>query len=66
MVVPLILKWMVGGPEIAETIKIFRNQEEEDIEQKHHEDTNAFEKQFRKDVKSLCEVIKELGNPFDD
>ena len=41
--------------------------DEEDMEiPHHHEDTNAFEKQFREDVKSLCDVMREVGNPFTD
>ena len=41
--------------------------DEEDTEiPHHHEDTNAFEKQFREDVKSLCDVMREVGNPFTD
>ena len=43
-------------------VRSFRCDEDEDTE--IHEDTDAFEKQFREDVKSLCAVMKELGNPF--
>ena len=39
---------MLGGPETAETIKIFRNQEEVDREQKHHEDTNVLRNSLEK------------------
>ena len=46
-------------------VRSFRWNEDEDTEiPHHHEDTDAFEKQFREDVKSLCAVMKELGNPF--
>ena len=62
-----LLKWTVVGPEIAEMARSFGCNEDEDTEiPHHHEDTDAFEKQFREDVKSLCAVMKELGDPFTD
>ena len=62
-----LLKWIVAGPEITEMVRNFRSIDDEDTEiPHHHEDTNAFEKQFREDVKSLCDVMRELGNPFTD
>ena len=62
-----LLKWKVTGPEIAETARSFRWNDDEDTEiPHHHEDTDAFEKQFREDVKSLWDVMRELGNPFTD
>ena len=39
------------------------NDEDTDIPH-HHEDTDAFVKKFREDVKSLCAVMRELGNYY--
>ena len=61
-----LMKWMVAGPEIAEKVEAFRSENVHERTLKHHEDTNAFEKQFRKDVKALCNVFEIHGNPFDD
>ena len=62
-----LLKWTVVGPEIAEMVPSFHCNDDDDTEIPHHqEDTDAFEKQFREDVKSLCDVMRELGNPFND
>ena len=61
------LKWTVESPEIAEMIRSFHCNDDEDMEiSYHHEDTDAFEKQFREDVKSLCDVMREHGNLFTD
>ena len=44
-----LVKWMIGGPEIARLVKDFnRKEEESEAEKRHHEDTD--EKKFRKDV----------------
>ena len=62
-----LLKWTVAGPEIAEKVRSFHCNNDEDTEiPHHHENTDAFEKQFREDVKSLCDFMRELGNPFTD
>ena len=62
-----LLKWTVAGPEIAEMVRNFRCNDDEDTEiPHHHEDTDAFEKQFCEDVKSLYDVMRKLGNPFTD
>ena len=43
------------------------NDDDEDMETPHHhEETDAFEKQFCEDVKLLCDAMRELGNPFTD
>ena len=43
------------------------NDDDEDMEiPHHHEETDAFEKQFCEDVKLLCDAMRELGNPFTD
>ena len=62
-----LLKWTVAGPEIAEMVRSFRCNDYEDTEIPHyHEDTDTFEKQFCGDVKSLYDVMRELGNPVTD
>ena len=62
-----LLKWTVSGPEIAEMVRSFCCNDDEDMEiPHHHKDTDTFEKQFREDVKFLCDVMRELGNPFTD
>ena len=54
-----LLKWTVTVPEIAEMVRRFRYNDNKDTEiPHHHEDTDAFEKQFREDIKSLCDVIR--------
>ena len=60
-----LLRWSVSNPIIAEMCgndRIASNEDETDL--KHHEDTPAFEKQFRKDVNSLVAAVEEMGNPF--
>ena len=62
-----LLKWTEAGHEIAEMIRSFRCNDDEDMEiSHHHEDIDAFGKQFCEDVKSLCDVMRELGNLFTD
>ena len=69
-----LLKWMVGGPEIARLVNEFKNYDEESEDEDktpkeelpHHEDSNSFEKRFRKDVASLEATLSEIGNPFDE
>jgi hypothetical protein len=46
-----LMKWMIGGPEIARILKDFNRKEESEAEKRHHEDTD--EKKFRKDVQGL-------------
>ena len=65
---------MIGGPEIARLVHEFKNygeeSEDEDETPKeelpHHEDSNSFEKRFRKDVKSLKSMLSEVENPFEE
>ena len=46
-------------------VQSFRCNDEEDTEISHyHEDTDAFEMQFREDVTSFCDVMRELDNLF--
>ena len=59
------MKWMIGGPEIARLVKNFNN-EQHGAMNKHHEDTDAHENKFRKDVKNFKKCVAELGNPFSE
>ena len=62
-----LVKWMIGGPEIARLVRNFNSTEERETgEKKHHEDTDAFETKFRKDVRSFKQSFTEAGNPFSD
>ena len=66
-----LLKWMVSGPEISRMIAEFNehtgasNLETNQPENHHHEDTSSFEARFVKDVRNLCRVFREDGNPFE-
>ena len=60
-----LMKWMISGPEIVRLVKDFnRKEEESEAEKRHHEDKDAFEKKFRKDVQNFKESVAEVGNPF--
>ena len=62
-----LMKWMVGGPEIARVVSSFNNEEDKDQEDLfHHEDTDSHEKRFRKNVLSFKTAFDELGNPFEE
>ena len=68
-----LLKWMVGGPEIAQLLKKFNNYNEQNEEEDrtpreelpHHEDSNSFEKRFLKDVALVKATLSEIRKPFD-
>ena len=60
-----LMKWMIGGPEIARLVKNFNNEQHVAMN-KHHEDTDAHENRFRKDVKNFKEYVAEVGNPFSE
>ena len=58
-----LMKWMVAGPEIADMVQAFRNNDcPSQRVQKHHEDSASFEKKFRKVVTKMLEVMRQLGN----
>ena len=59
-----LLRWAVAGPIVAQ---ICKDAEDDDVkEKKHHEDNETFERNFRKDVKSLYDAFLEFGNPFSE
>ena len=60
-------RWMVSGPEMARVINEFQNTAEiKKPELKHHEQIKRTQVTFVQDVKSLTDVIQEMGNPFCD
>ena len=57
-----LLRWAVSGPVVAE---LCRQEKLSEMSSKnHHENTQAFESNFRKDFKSLYKSFHNLGNPF--
>ena len=63
-----LMNWVVGGAELSPLLEAFEigQEVEEDVQIGHSEDTDAHEKQFRKDLLSLKEAFEEVGNPFDE
>ena len=66
-----LLKWMLSGPEIArlinefqDNIDIVKGRELEFQDNRHNEQTQSTQNNFKKQVKKLCDVIEEMGNPF--
>lgn len=63
-------KWMVAGPEQARLLTEFEEQYMEDFEDgdhhHHHEEGMSTQNTFRKQARSLVQVINEMSNPFQD
>ena len=65
-----LLDWAISGPQISQMLQIFSNSDTNKASgilndfNLHHEDTDAFEKNFRKDLQALTKAFKCLGNPF--
>ncbi len=64
-----LLKWMVGGPEIARMITEFEQtnvttDKSSNTNRSHHESTTAYQKRFIKHVSDVVNSLKEDGNPF--
>ena len=61
-----LLKWMVGGPEIARMVNEFEVSAESanHVVLPHHENSTSFEKRFRNHIQSFKKTFKENGNPF--
>ena len=63
-----LLRWMVSGPEIARAINDFESSIEhihsKDVDIRHHEQSRGVQSTFKNQVKSLCDTITEMGNPF--
>ena len=58
-----LLRWAICRPVISEILK---EKEDRNLPELHHEDTESFEKDFRKDRDSLIASILEYGNPFEE
>ena len=59
-----LLKWAVGGAVVGE---LCHDEKLSEMSSKnHHENTQAFESNFRKDFRSLYMSFYNLGNPFKD
>jgi hypothetical protein len=68
-----LLRWMVSGPELARLVNEFQTSVDKlKLEQskgpdiRHHEQQSFFQTRFKKHVRSLCEKIQDMGNPFLD
>ena len=61
-----LLKWMVGGPEIARMVNEFEVSAESanHVVLPHHENSTSFEKRFRNHIQSFKKTFEEIGNPF--
>ena len=64
-----LMKWMIAGQEMSLMVTEFESllhDENENNSSMHHEDTAAFEKRFRNDVKAFADVLESEGNPFEE
>ncbi|KAG1664759.1 Flotillin-1 [Nymphon striatum] len=63
-------RWMVAGPEVARVIEEFQDVSQHCRQKKadtrHHDQTPSVQTSFVKDVRSLVDVIEEMGNPFEE
>ena len=57
---------MVSGPEMARLIGEFQTSTEKNktTETSHHEQKRHIQSAFPQDVRSLTEVVEEMGNPL--
>jgi hypothetical protein len=63
-----LLKWMVGGPEIARMVQEFETSSgiSTSDSSKHHESTNNFQARFKKHVSAVVSSLRQDGNPFSE
>ncbi|KAK3737220.1 hypothetical protein QZH41_001820 [Actinostola sp. cb2023] len=61
-------RWMVSGPEMARVISEFEatTEKKKTTDFRHHEEAKHMQVAFHRNVKSLTDVIEEMGNPFGD
>ena len=60
-------RWMIAGPEIAHMIEEFESSlRKRDVSDLHHEQTPSIQEAFARDVRSLVDIIEDMGNPFTD
>ena len=57
-----------SGPQISEMLSELSNNSDDDenIFQYHHEDTDAFELKFQSNKENLLAAFEEFGNPFNE
>ena len=68
-----LTRWMVAGPEMAivigefeESAEWIKKKQSKGPDVKHHEQVKSVQATFAKHVKSLCETMEEMGNPFEE
>ena len=62
-------RWMISGPEMARLVNEFEANiapEAGSESRYHHEAQKNYQVAFHQDVKSLVQVLEELGNPFEE
>ena len=62
-----LARWVIADPEILRILQDFevcvgRNSDDN----KHHEQTSAFQKSYKTDVQKLLQVYVDIGNPFSE
>ena len=57
-------RWMIAGPEVTRMVEEFENSACADSQDRHHEQTPAIQREFRKDVSSVISNFNAMGNPF--
>ena len=65
-----LLRWAVAGPELIRVISEFEasivGKRESASQRNHHEQTDATQRLFAKQLNSLVDVIDNMGNPFEE
>ena len=66
-----LLRWMISGPEETRVIgefetslELVKRQQGEGPDYRHHQQVKSVQVTFRNQVRALCDVIEEMGNPF--
>ncbi|KAG1692634.1 Lysosome membrane protein 2 [Nymphon striatum] len=63
-------RWMVAGPEVVRVIEEFQDVgqhcRQKKADTRHHDQTPSVQTSFVKDVRSLVDVIEEMGNSFEE
>ena len=65
--------WMISGSDIAWITSEFdvshkrlKHEQPTHADTHHHEENNSHQKRFIAEVRSLVQIIDEMGNPFQD
>ena len=61
-----LLRWMVAGPEVAQSIQEFEIGSKKSDNTHHHDQTASVQVSFIKDVQSLVNTIEHFGNLFQE